>query len=446
MTRTRLGVTGLAVVLVALLIGGVAVVGRPLWKQAHRQQFVAYFDNSNGIFAGDEIRVLGVPVGAIDRIEPQPDRAKISFWVDDTYKIPADVKAVIISPQLVTARAIQLTPVYTGGPPLADGAVIPQDRTAVPMEWNDMRAQLQRLAETLKPTQPGGISTLGAFLNTSADNLRGRGANIRQTIIELSEAFSALGDHSGDIFGIVKNLSTLVTALQSSSDLMADLNRNLAVITGVVANDPNEIGQAVADVNTTLGDVRSFISENRDPIATTSTKLASVSQALVDSLDDIKQLLHATPDVLANLSNAYQPAQAALSGALAANNFADPIGFICGAVQAASRLGGAQAAKLCVQYLAPIVKNRQYNYLPIGENLLVGAAARPNELTYSEDWMRPDFVPPAAQAPSATPPPPLAAEAPGTESPTSPAPAPSAVATDPAAGLPGLMVPAGAGS
>ena len=46
---------------------------------------------------------------------------------------------------------------------LHDDAVIPQDRTAVPVEWDDFRQQLQKLTETLQPTQPGGVSTLGAF-------------------------------------------------------------------------------------------------------------------------------------------------------------------------------------------------------------------------------------------------------------------------------------------
>ena len=71
---------------------------------------------------------------------------------------------------------------------------------------------------------------LGAFVNTAADNLRGQGADIRDTIIKLSQAFSALGDHSNDIFGTVKNLSILVSALQDSTDLMRQLNQNLAAV------------------------------------------------------------------------------------------------------------------------------------------------------------------------------------------------------------------------
>nr|MDT0526253.1 MlaD family protein [Streptomyces sp. DSM 41633] len=91
---------GLAIVLSLTLIAGIVVAVRSV-PEMGRTQVVAFFANSNGIFPGDEIRVLGVPVGKIDTIEPQPERAKITFWVSDKYKIPADVKAVIISPQLV---------------------------------------------------------------------------------------------------------------------------------------------------------------------------------------------------------------------------------------------------------------------------------------------------------------------------------------------------------
>ncbi len=69
----------------------------------------------------------------------------------------------------------------------------------MPVEWDDLREQLQRLTQLLAPTEPGGVSTLGSFVNTAADNLRGQGANIRDTIIKLSQAVSVLGDHSEDI-------------------------------------------------------------------------------------------------------------------------------------------------------------------------------------------------------------------------------------------------------
>ena len=161
----RIARIGLATALVASLIAGVVVVARSV-TGANRTTVVAYFANSNGVFVGDEVRILGVAVGTITNIEPQPERAKITFSYDDKYKVPASVNAVILSPSLVTARAIQLTPAYTTGAVLQRNSVIPLERTAVPVEYDEFRKQLQKLSESLQPTQPGGVSTLGAFVDT----------------------------------------------------------------------------------------------------------------------------------------------------------------------------------------------------------------------------------------------------------------------------------------
>ena len=135
-------------------------------------------------------------------------------------------------------------PAYSGGPKLAAGATIPQERTAVPIEWDDFRQQLEKLTDSLQPTTPGGPSAVGEFINTAADNLRGQGDTARDTVIKLSQAVSALGDHSTDIFSTVRNLQLLVSALSSSSDLLAAFNTNLADVTTVLSNTPNEIADA----------------------------------------------------------------------------------------------------------------------------------------------------------------------------------------------------------
>jgi phospholipid/cholesterol/gamma-HCH transport system substrate-binding protein len=326
---------------------------------------------------------------------------------------------------------------------MADNTVIPETRTAVPVEFDDLRQQLQKLTTSLQPTEPGGVSSLGALVDTAADNLRGQGPTIRQSVIEMSQAFSALGVQSDDIFGTVKNLSVLVTALQDSTSVIRQLNQQLATATGLLSNEPTEVGDAVRDVNAVLADVRTFVAANRETLGTTSDKVAEISSALVESLGDLKQTLHIAPNTIQNFINIYHPAKGAMASALVLNMFQNPMAFLCGAVEAASRLGAEQSAKLCVQYMAPIFKNRQYNFPPLGINPINGAMARPNELTYSEDWLRPDYVPPQSKPP--VPPAPLAAEEPG-GGPQQPSVPPEPQATDPAGGLPAMMAPAGAGS
>ncbi|MDY6811856.1 MAG: MlaD family protein, partial [Actinomycetota bacterium] len=81
MIRTRRARIGLSVTLVALVVAGFGTVSA-LGADRERIRVTAYFDNSNGIYPGDEIRILGVPVGEISSIEPQPQDAKVTFWVD----------------------------------------------------------------------------------------------------------------------------------------------------------------------------------------------------------------------------------------------------------------------------------------------------------------------------------------------------------------------------
>lgn len=423
---TRVLRIGIASALSVILVVAITVVATPWWDRVRDNTFTAYFDNTNGLYTGDEVRILGVAVGTVESIEPQPGAAKVTFTVDRQYPVPADVQAAILSPSLVSARALQLVPAYESGPKLADGAAIPRERTAVPVEWDDLRQQLEKLTDSLQPTTPGGPSAVGEFVNSAADNLRGQGDTARDTVIKLSQAVSALGDHSTDIFSTVRNLQLLVSALTSSSDLLASFNTNLASISTVLSNTPDEVANATQALDVAVNDLRGFVAENREGLGVTFDRLNAITTALNDSRADVKQVLHIAPTVFQNFMNIYQPAQSAVTGILAPVNFANTVQFICSAVQAASRKDWEQSAKLCVQYLAPIIKNRQYNFPPLGINPFVGASARPNEITYSEDRLNP-HLPPAAPA---LPPAPAESQ-------------PAPIQTDPALGLPGLMLPGG---
>ena len=306
----------------------------------------------------------------------------------------------------------------------------------MPVEWDDFRQQLEKLTVSLQPATTGGPSAVGKFINTAAANLRGQGDTAHDTIVKLSQATSALGDHSTDIFSTVKNLQLLVSALSSSSDLLAAFNNNLADVSTVLSNTPNEVANATKGLDGAVNDLRGFVADNREGIGATVDRLNAITTALDDSRGDVKQVLHITPTVFQNFMNIYQPAQSAVTGILAPVNFANTVQFICSAIQSASRENCEQSSKLCVQYLAPIIKNRQYNFPPLGINPFVGASARPNEITYSEDRLN-RHLPPRRRRMSLqrrTIREPLAAEAAIVDLP------PEATSTDPNNGLQGRMV------
>ena len=124
----------------------------------------AYFPRTISIYEGSEVRVLGVTVGPIDKVEPEGTRVKVTMHYDEDVKIPSDAEAVIISPSIVGDRYVQLTPAYTDG----RGAgrrrdVLEESRTAVPLELDQIYSSIDELTVALGPTganKNGALSDL----------------------------------------------------------------------------------------------------------------------------------------------------------------------------------------------------------------------------------------------------------------------------------------------
>ena len=204
----------LAALLVATLAAGVYLV----WPSRGGHKVTAYFPSAVGLYPGDDVRVVGVPVGKIDAIEPRTSDVKVTMTVKDGVKVPADARALIIAPNLVAARFIQLTPAYTGGELLADDASIGLDRTAVPVEWDEVKEQLTQLSAQLGPQQESMQGPLSSVVNQAAATFDGNGDSFRQALRELSQTAGRLGDSRTDLFGTIRNLQVLVNALSNSNE------------------------------------------------------------------------------------------------------------------------------------------------------------------------------------------------------------------------------------
>ncbi|MFC8177263.1 MCE family protein [Rhodococcus sp. NPDC057297] len=359
---------------------------------------VAQFPSTTGLYVGDDVKVMGVDVGTVGSIEPRGDHSDVELQIDSSYSVPADALAVIVSHSLVASRFVQLTPPYTGGSTMVDGQHIPMSRTAVPVEWDQIKAQLSRLADAVGTAAPDGRAPLGALVDAADANLRGEGQNLGATVAQLSDALKTLSDGRTDLFAVVRNLQVFVSALSASGQQIVNFNDSMASITAVLDDNSEQIGTALTSLDVAVGDVQRFVADNRDGLDDTLRSLQTVVGELASQRDGIAQILHVAPTALSNLNNIYQPAHNAIVSALAPNNFANPMDFICSAIAAAEDVGAQEGANLCVQYLGPLLKTLAFDYLPLSTNPIHGVGALPDQLVYSE----PDLEP-ATPAPTPAP-------------------------------------------
>jgi phospholipid/cholesterol/gamma-HCH transport system substrate-binding protein len=359
--RSRWVRVTLAAALVALLAVGVYTV----WPTRAGQKVVGYFTSAVGLYPGDDVRIVGVPVGRIDSIEPRASDVKITMSIKNGVKVPADAKALIIAPNLVSARFIQLTPAYTGGATIADGAEINLDRTAVPVEWDEVKEQLTALSSQLGP-QPGSLQgPLASVVNQAADTFDGNGDSFRQALRELSQTAGRLGDSRTDLFGTIRNLQVLVNALSNSNEQIVQFSSHVASVSQVLADSSVGLDQTLVTLNRALSDVKGFLNQNNDALIKQVSKLSEFTQILTDHSDDIEQILHVTPNGLANFYNIYNPAQGTVGGLLTLPNFANPVQFICGTFDAGASPDNYKRADICRQRMGPVFKRITMNYPPL---------------------------------------------------------------------------------
>ena len=352
----------LAALLVATLAAGVYLV----WPSRGGHKVIAYFPSAVGLYPGDDVRVVGVPVGKIDSIEPRASDVKVTMTVKDGVKVPADARALIIAPNLVSARFIQLTPAYTGGEVLADGASIGLDRTAVPVEWDEVKEQLTQLSAQLGPQQGSMQGPLSSFVNQAADTFDGNGDSFRQALRELSQTAGRLGDSRTDLFGTIRNLQVLVNALSNSNEQIVQFSNHVASVSQVLADSSTDLDATLGTLNQALGDVRGLLSENNEALIGQIGKLADFTQILTDHSDDIEQVLHITPNGLANFYNIYNPAQGTVGGLLTLPNFGNPVQFICGGTfDVGASPDNYKRAEICRQRMGPVFRRIAMNFPPL---------------------------------------------------------------------------------
>lgn len=419
-----------AVVLVVLATAGGAFVIRQSFFGP--KTITAFFSSAPAIYPGDEVRIAGVAVGTITTISPHGDEVEFVMKVDHAVPIPDDAKAVIVAENLISARYIQLAPAYeTTGPIMADGAIIPIDRTAVPVEWDEVKDQLMRLATDLGPKQAESATSVSRFVNSAADAMDGNGDKLRQTLAQLSGVARILANGSGSIVDIIKNLQTFVGALRDSNAQIVSFQDRLATVTSVISDSKSDLDGAVKDLSVAVGEIQRFVAGSRNQTSEQLQRLANVTQNLVDHRMDVENLLHVAPTSLANYYNIYNADTGSSIGAFVFNNLSNPTAFFCGMIGALENTTAPETAKLCSTYLGPLLKSVSLNHLPFPINPFLAKSMDPSDIVYSEPNLAPGGSGPSPSPPEIPPaisayegvtpdPPPYTGRPPGVPAPGAP--------------------------
>lgn len=334
------------------------VVAGGLWwtlRDAGTKHLTAFFPRTIGLYEGNSVSVLGVEVGEVTAVTPMGDRVKVQMEYDRSVNIPADAKAAVISPSLVADRYVQLVPAYSGGPEMEDGATIPLSRTAVPLEFDQLTESVSQLAEALGPEGVNKNGELSRLLDTLANNFKGNGEKLHETITKLGAAAKTLSKNKGDLFATVRNLADFTTTLANSDQKVRRFERLLAEVSDFLAGEREALAATVDQLGVALKAVHQLVENNREAIKSNVDKLAAVTSVLVEQRAALAEILDVAPVGLSNLVDTYNAASGTLDARANLNELTQPpLYLVCNMLSRGPGLGFLRDA--CAQVTSVVNK------------------------------------------------------------------------------------------
>ncbi|MBW4715940.1 MCE family protein [Saccharothrix obliqua] len=231
----------------------------------------------NQLLVSSDVKVRGVLVGEVTRIRAVDGGAELDLALhpDQAARIPADVSARLLPKTLFGERYVSLVPPagHTADP-LADGAVIEQDRSSGAVE---LERVLDDLLPVLRAVRPEKLATT---LTAVSQALSGRGKPLGETLVALA---GYLGELNPELPRLKEGISRLADVAEVYSAAAPDLVRALddaTTTSRTLVEQRDALLDLYGSLTTTAVDVHGFLAANRNNLI----RLADVSRPTLELL------------------------------------------------------------------------------------------------------------------------------------------------------------------
>jgi len=264
---------GAASILAILLLILVAFKADSLPVIGGGDTYYAYFKESGGLKANDEVRIAGVRVGKVTGVDLDGDHVKVAFKIKTDSKFGNETGAQIKVKTLLGAMFLALTPAGEGQ--LKAGSTIPDERTtpafevvaafsglaenADAIDKDNLTKALNTLAEATKNTPEELKSTLSGLSALSA-NVAARDQQVNLLLTNLKKVSGVLADRNSDVVALMKDGDVLLRALVARREavhtLLVTTSKLSTELTALVRQSRGDLKPALANLTGVVGVLR----------------------------------------------------------------------------------------------------------------------------------------------------------------------------------------------
>jgi len=250
--------------------------------------------NAGGIFPNGDVTYRGVSVGRVGTLQLTPAGVVADLNISSSAPpIPARLHAVVADLSAVGEEYVDLRPLTTEGPYLAQGSVIPRQATQIPLPVTSVLNSVNTLATSLP------LASLRVVLNELATGFADQGVNIQQLIDGQSKLVRAANSTISQSIMLTEDSQVVLATQNAESAAFTSFASSLRLFAGQLAASDSDLRRLVANGPAAATQVAGLITDISPSLGALIANLLTISEVSLTRGSNIEELLSALPAAIA---------------------------------------------------------------------------------------------------------------------------------------------------
>ncbi|MEQ1786628.1 MAG: MlaD family protein [Acidimicrobiales bacterium] len=249
-------------------------------------RLVGTFDAAGqGLLPGSDVKVRGVNIGQVRRIDLIDGAARITLTIHDDQEVPEGALATIRPKTLFGEKFVDIDPQHAppGAEPLQDGDVLTNTEGGFELE--------RVLADTfplLQAIDPAELTTVLGELAAAGDGL---GEDINRTIVNSDALAEVFADNAANTEQILTDLALLSDALADQADSILGIAESANIALPTVNDNEDDLIALLEQTGRLSNDVADLLEANEPFVRATLVDGSRTVQLLYDQRGQVIPLV-----------------------------------------------------------------------------------------------------------------------------------------------------------
>ena len=240
---------------------------------------------SGGLLDHSQVSYRGYPVGRVRQISLRPDGVRVTVGVDEGTRIPTDTAVVVADLSAAGEQYLDFRPRTDHGPYLADGAVVEQRDTSIPVPFTQVMSQVSRLAQQVDPGQANAV------VNELAKAFDGSAPDIQRVLDGGDFLLAGLEETLPNTVNALRNGRVVLQTVSDLRGQLVDLGPHARGFTATLRDADPTVRDLVEDSADTLALIQDVVKKNGPSVATLLGDLGTSTHVMAQRLPALEEFL-----------------------------------------------------------------------------------------------------------------------------------------------------------